>query len=123
MGRRVPRGVVEGVDARVWCLPVVEVGVEEASLLLRALRAERRRLELEVRATLGRIKRLEEEHGMSSKEFLERFKRGELGDREEYIEWYGELVFLDEARRELEEVKRLEEKLAEKLRGEGVGEA
>ncbi len=101
----------------------LEIGGEEADLLLRALRAERRRLELEVRATLERVRRLEERHGMSSEVFLERFRRGELGDDEEYIEWYGELVFLEEARRELEEVKRLEEKLAEKLRGEGAEEA
>ena len=100
----------------------LEIGGEEADLLLRALRAERR-LELEVRATLERVRRFEERHGMSSEVFLERFRRGELGDEEEYIEWYGELVFLEEARRELEEVKRLEEKLAEKLRGEGAEEA
>ena len=58
---------------------------------------------------------------MGSDVFLERFRRGELGDNEEYIEWYGELVFLEEARRELEETKRLEEKLAEKLNGREAG--
>ena len=92
---------------------------EARRVLLGAVRREARRLELEIEAALERVKRLEERRGMSSEEFLERFLRGELGDEEEFIEWYGELVFLERAKRELEELRRVERLLSEEIRGEG----
>ena len=76
-------------------------------LLLRALRAEARRLELEIAVTRERIRMFEEKYGMSSEEFMSRYTRGELGDDEEFMEWYGELVFLEKAVRELEELRKI----------------
>nr|WP_052296912.1 hypothetical protein [Pyrolobus fumarii] len=74
-----------------------------------------RKLEDEVRATRERIRTFEERYGMSSEEFLGRFLRGELGDEQDFIEWYGELVFLEMARRELREVRGLRERLARRV--------
>ena len=82
---------------------------EAAALLLRAVEAEAKRLELEISITMRRIKVYEEKYGMKPEEFLSRYLRGELGDEEDFIEWYGELVFLEKARRELEELKRVGE--------------
>ena len=82
---------------------------EAAVLLLRAVEAEAKRLELEISTTMRKIKGYEEKYGMKSEEFLSRYLRGELGDEEDFIEWYGELVFLEKARRELEELKRVGE--------------
>jgi len=35
-----------------------------------------------------RLKEFEEEYGMSSEEFMEKFESGELGDDEDFFEWY-----------------------------------
>ena len=52
---------------------------------------------------------------MSSSEFLERYSRGELGDEEEFLEWYGELKFLERIHRELEELKKIANRLSRKI--------
>ncbi len=72
---------------------------------LGAAGAEVRRLELEIVAALERVKEFERRYGMSSEEFLQRYVKGELGDEESYMEWYGELMFLEKARKELEELR------------------
>ncbi|WP_048191441.1 hypothetical protein [Pyrolobus fumarii] len=77
---------------------------------------EARRLEGEARAAREKIRAFEERYGMSSREFLGRFLRGELGDEQDFIEWWGELVFLEEAERGLEELRRAE-RGGEKERG------
>lgn len=88
-------------------------------LLLRALRAEVRRLELEIAATRDRVKMFEEKYGMSSEEFMSKYTRGVLGDDEEYMEWYGELVFLEKAVRELEELRKLVGAVSQSLSRKG----
>ena len=85
----------------------LELSGNKARVLLRALSAEARRLELEIEATKERIRMFEEKYGMSSEEFMAKYIRGEMGDEEEYMEWYGELVFLERATRELEELREL----------------
>ncbi len=55
---------------------------------------------------------------MSSSEFLERYSRGELGDEEEFMGWYGELKFLERIHRELEELKKIADKLSRKIPSE-----
>lgn len=50
---------------------------------------------------------------------MDKYLRGELGDNEEYMEWYGELVFLERAQRELEELKRLAAKASQEVPREG----
>ncbi|MEM4971537.1 MAG: hypothetical protein QXE01_09845 [Sulfolobales archaeon] len=92
---------------------------EAVRLLLRAVEAEVKRLELEISTTMERVKRYEEKYGMSSEEFLSRYLRGELGDNEDFIEWYGELVFLERARMELEELKKVGESASKKLSQKG----
>ena len=93
----------------------LEVSGRSLRLLLRAIQAEVRRLEMEIAATRERIRAYEEKHGMSSREFLEKYLRGELGDNEEYMEWYGELLFLEKAQRELEELRRLAAKASQEV--------
>lgn len=88
-------------------------------VLLRAVEAEVRRLELEIAATLDRVKEFERRYGMSSEEFLRRYVKGELGDEESYMEWYGELMFLEKARKELEELRRIASTASQRLPKEG----
>ncbi len=78
---------------------------DKSWMSLGAAGAEVRRLELEIVAALERVKEFERRYGMSSEEFLQRYVKGELGDEESYMEWYGELMFLEKARKELEELR------------------
>jgi uncharacterized membrane protein YccC len=98
---------------------VVELDKRAANLLGRALTNEYKRLQLELRMTEEKIRRFEEKYGMSSSEFLERYTRGELGDEEELMEWYGELKFLERIRRELEELERIADRISRKVLGNG----
>ncbi len=94
---------------------VVKLDKTAIDLLTRVLTAEYRRLQLELRITEEKIKRFENKYGMSSSEFLERYARGELGDEEEFMEWYGELRFLERIRKELEELKKIADKVSGKI--------
>jgi len=98
---------------------VVELDKRTISLLTRVLNNEYKRLQLELRITEEKIKRFEDKYGMSSSEFLERYARGKLGDEEEYMEWYGELKFLERIREELEELKNIADRVSGKIRNKG----
>ena len=93
----------------------VEFDKRAVSLLSRILNIEYRRLQLELRVVEEKIRRFEKEYGMSSSEFLERYSRGELGDEEGFMEWYGELKFLERIHRELEELKKIADKLSREI--------
>ena len=75
--------------------------------LIRAIEARLRQLEIEMSIAESRVKEYEARYGMSSREFVERYERGELGDSEDYVAWYGELKFLELARKEYEELKKV----------------
>ena len=98
---------------------VVELDKRAAGLLTRVLNTEYRRLQLELKITKEKIKRFEEKYSMTSSEFLERYTRGELGDKEEYMEWYGELKFLERIHEELEELKNIADRVSGKIRNKG----
>jgi len=94
---------------------VVELDKRAIVLLTRVLNTEYKRLQLELRITEEKIKKLEEKYGMNSSEFLERYTRGELDDEEEFMEWYGELKFLEKIRKELEELKKVANRVSGKI--------
>ena len=48
------------------------------------------------------IRRLEEKYDMASKEFIEKFDSGEIGDDQDYFEWWGLLHGLDATDKKLE---------------------
>ncbi len=90
----------------VYLLSLIELRLSRSALepLLRAIKARLRELELEIEVTKKRIEEYEARHGMTSKEFLEKYERGKLGDNEDYVAWYGEPKFLELAKREYEEL-------------------
>jgi len=98
---------------------VIELDKRAVGLLARVINNEYRRLQLELKITEERIKKFENKYRMSSKEFLEKYARGEMGDEEELMEWYGELKFLESIRKELEELKKVEERISGKLHSKG----
>ena len=97
---------------------VVELDRRAVGLLTRILNTEYRRLQLELRMVEEKVRRFEKKYGMSSSEFLERYSRGELGDEEGFMEWYGELKFLERIHRESEELKKIADKLSRKIPSE-----
>jgi len=96
--------LLPGVD-----MDVVELRLSREALLalVRAVEVRLKQLELEMKVTKGRIRNFESRYGMSSKEFIERYEKGELGDGEDYVAWYSELKFLEIAEGEYEKLKRV----------------
>jgi hypothetical protein len=58
-------------------------------LIRRSLEREIGLLEMKKRITDDEIKDFEQRYGMDSDEFLREFERGELGDSQDYFEWWG----------------------------------
>ncbi|MHA1594602.1 MAG: hypothetical protein ACTSXJ_11185 [Candidatus Baldrarchaeia archaeon] len=76
-------------------------------MVVRALEDSLRRLAMEISATEEKIRKYESKYGMSSREFMEKYRQGLLGDNEDYMAWYGELVFLEKAKEEYEELRKV----------------
>ncbi len=87
----------------------IRVPRKALSTVIRALEDELRKLEIEISLIRDRMRMYEQRYGMSSQEFRERYEKGDLGDEEDYMSWYGELVFLEKTRREYEELRRVVE--------------
>ena len=79
----------------------------EREVMIEALEREARLLRVKERLILERLKRLEEEHGMSTGEAVEAFEEGRLGDDELYFYWWGLARALKAVRERLEAVERL----------------
>ena len=98
---------------------IIKLDKTTIALLTRALTTEYRRLQLELRITEERIRKFEEKYGMTSEEFKKKYMHGELGDDEDFMKWYGELVFLENIRRELKELKKIADKISGSIPSQG----
>ena len=90
-------------------MSVIELRLPRSAVepLLRAIEARLRELSLEIEAARKRIGEYEARYGLTSREFLERYEKGELGDDEDFVAWYGELMFLAMAEHEYKELLRV----------------
>jgi hypothetical protein len=70
-----------------------------------ALRQYVERLELSLQAVRRRVKRFEEEHGMTTAEFYPRLQAGEVKGLD-YAEWAGEHEMAQRLEQQLEELKK-----------------
>ena len=66
------------------------------SLVKLAVENELKILKAGVARTYRKLEELEKTYGMSSKQFYDKFKRGEVGDDFEYIRWAGEYETLQQ---------------------------
>lgn len=57
--------------------------------------------------TKKRLKEYERRYGMKTEEFYERFKSGELGDMDDYVDWAGEYELLKHVEEEEREIARM----------------
>ena len=55
---------------------------------------------------------LEQQHGLSSAEFYERFKRGEMGDEMDIMRWASKFEIYEEMKRDLDDTFSLLERYA-----------
>lgn len=67
---------------------------------------EKEKTSKDIQALRKDIELFEGKYNMSSKEFFERFEKGEIGDKEEYFEWS---ALFQMYRRSVERFKMLEE--------------
>ncbi len=84
-----------------------------STVLIEALERELRLVKAKIRMYESRVKELERKYGISSNTFLDRFEKGELGDKEDFFLWWSYLRALSTLRKRVGE---LEEEL-QKLQG------
>jgi len=75
--------------------------------LIGALTREQTLARNAVERTKKRLKEYEQRYGMKTEEFYARFKSGELGDTDDYIDWAGEYELLKHVEEEEREIARM----------------
>jgi len=78
---------------------------EEVSIVKESLQREFGLLESKRNLLKSEIEDFESKHKMASKEFAERFERGELGDAQDFFEWWGLLKGLEKVEGKISKVK------------------
>jgi hypothetical protein len=72
----------------------------------KALREYLDRLDLNMQAVRRRLKRYEDEFGMTSEAFYAQHSTGAAGQRPEFMEWAGEYEMLQRLQKQREEIER-----------------
>ena len=84
-------------------------GAENVKVLIRmAVENELKMLSVGISRTSSKLSELENKHGMNTREFYNRFNRGELGDDMEYIIWAGEFETLQQLERDYRDLSETE---------------
>lgn len=78
---------------------------EEVSIVKEALRRELTLSEAKVNLISEEIEGFEKRYEMSSEEFVDKFERGELGDDQEYFEWWGLVRGLKKIEEQISKIK------------------
>ncbi len=67
----------------------VAISEDEAPVIKDSIHREIILLESKIALVKSEIKQLEEKHHLASSGFLKKFEKGELGDSQDYFEWWG----------------------------------
>ncbi len=67
----------------------VAISEEVAPLIKDSIHREIILLESKINLLKGEIKHLEEKYHLTSSKFLEKFEKGDIGDSQDYFEWWG----------------------------------
>lgn len=79
-----------------------EIPKEAVPVIKESIKREIALLESRIALLQKEISQLEEKHNLTSEEFENRFDSGELGDEQDYFEWWGLLQGLKKLRLKLE---------------------
>jgi len=83
----------------------VSLAEEEVPIVKESLQRELRFSEAKVNLLKEEIEGFEKRYGMSSEEFMTKFERGELGDEQDYFEWWGLLRGIKKIEEKLRKIK------------------
>ncbi len=78
---------------------------EEISIIKESLQRELVLSEAKVNLIRKEIEGFKKRYGMSSEEFVNKFERGELGDDQDYFEWWGLARGLTEIEKKIGKIK------------------
>jgi len=84
---------------------------EEATLkelLMEGIREEKKKVEYALSVSSGIISGKEGKYGMSSTEFLEKFKSGEIAENEDTFQWWAEYKLLNILKEKFETLNHVE---------------
>ena len=82
-----------------------------------ALRQYLERLEISLQAVRRRLKRYEDEHGLTTAEFYTRLHSGEFKEGLEYAEWAGEHEMRQRLEQQRDELKKRLDKTSDRTSG------
>lgn len=83
----------------------VSLAEEEVPIVKESLQRELTFSEEKVNLLREEIGGFEERYEMSSEEFMTKFERGELGDEQDYFEWWGLLTGIKKIEEKLRKIK------------------
>jgi hypothetical protein len=86
---------------------MIVLSEEDLTVIKESLNRELNVLKAKIRIVESEIRDFEKKYEMSSEEFLERFDKGELGDSQDFFEWWGLLKGLERLKKEIERVRRV----------------
>ena len=78
---------------------------EEISIVKESLWRELALSEAKVNLTREEIEGFEKRYGILSEEFVDKFERGELGDDQDYFEWWGLVKGLKKIEEQIGKIK------------------
>jgi len=78
---------------------------EEVAIVKESLRRELALSEAKVGLIREEVEGFEKRYGMSSDEFVDKFERGELGDDQDYFEWWGLVRGLEKIEERIGKIK------------------
>ena len=78
---------------------------EASSIIEGSLRRELALFEMKERLIREEIEEFERKYATSSSEFMEKFERGDLGDDQDYFEWWGLIRGLKTVREQMDKIR------------------
>jgi hypothetical protein len=83
----------------------VVIGEDAAPVVKDSIHREVILLESKINLVKSEIKQFEEKYHLKSSDFLEKFEKGELGDSQDFFEWWGLIKGLKTLEDRLEKAK------------------
>lgn len=88
---------------------IEEENTQELKTLVKgALENEIRIINIGIKKTQENLQKLEDKYKINSETFYKRYSAGEMGDKEEYIKWAGEIETLKRLKQNLSELSEAE---------------
>ncbi len=77
-------------------------------LLTEGLEEEKRRIKFAIEMSISKIKKYEEKYGISTSIFIEKFRNGEIEEKDDTFNWWAEKKLITELNQKLSLIENIE---------------